>query len=358
MRITSLALKDFRNFSRLSLENIHGGVNVFLGENAMGKTNLVEAVNYLSCAKSFRGAQDLRLIREGAAFAGIFARYESGERTGKIEVNILGEGKRGIRINGVPARKLSELMGVLNSVVFAPEDLKTIKEAPSLRRRMMDMELSKIQSVYYAELQTYYSVLRNKNKILKYKKLDGTLLETYNAALAKSGAYIIQKRTEFAGVLEKKAGALFPRLSGKESFSLQYKPSAQPGDEQALFKKLMQIKEREAEAGLSLLGPHREEMDFFINGKDARYYASQGQQRTAMIALKLAFAQIAEETLGEKPLILLDDVFSELDAARRKNLLSLMEGSQVFITATDALGIEGFPAADYYRVKEGTVSKL
>lgn len=359
MHITKLALRDFRNFEALTLEDLNPGINVFAGRNAMGKTNLLEAVNYLSCARSFRGAPDAKLIRDGQAFAGIFAQYAADSHRWKIEIGILGEGKRSVRLNGLPVRKISELMGALNSIVFAPEDLRIIKEAPSLRRRMMDMELCKISPGYYRSLQSYSLALKSKNKLLKNPRADAGVLSAYSEQMAAYGEQMIEERAAFVEQLNACTARFYHNLQGvSEGIEIRYKCSAEVENARAsLLAKMQANAAREREMGVCLTGPHREDLEILINGRDSKIYASQGQQRTAMLAIRLASLEVAQAQTGEAPVLLLDDVFSELDRRRRESLMEIVSGNQVFITCTDMEGMKEFAGASYFSVEEATVRR-
>lgn len=359
MHITKLALRDFRNFEALTLEDLNPGINVFAGRNAMGKTNLLEAINYLSCARSFRGAPDAKLIRDGQAFAGIFAQYAVDSHRGKIEIGILGEGKRSVRLNGLPVRKISELMGALNSIVFAPEDLRIIKEAPSLRRRMMDMELCKISPGYYRSLQSYSLALKSKNKLLKNPRADAGVLSAYSEQMAAYGEQMIEERAAFVEQLNACTARFYHNLQGvSEGIEIRYKCSAEVENaRESLLAKMQANAAREREMGVCLTGPHREDLEILINGRDSKIYASQGQQRTAMLAIRLASLEVAQAQTGEAPVLLLDDVFSELDRRRRESLMEIVSGNQVFITCTDMEGMKEFAGASYFSVEEATVRR-
>lgn len=359
MHITKLALRDFRNFEALTLEDLNPGINVFAGRNAMGKTNLLEAINYLSCARSFRGAPDAKLIRDGQAFAGIFAQYAADSHRGKIEIGILGEGKRSVRLNGLPVRKISELMGALNSIVFAPEDLRIIKEAPSLRRRMMDMELCKISPGYYRSLQSYSLALKSKNKLLKNPRADAGVLSAYSEQMAAYGEQMIEERAAFVEQLNACTARFYHNLQGvSEGIEIRYKCSAEVENaRESLLAKMQANAAREREMGVCLTGPHREDLEILINGRDSKIYASQGQQRTAMLAIRLASLEVAQAQTGEAPVLLLDDVFSELDRRRRESLMEIVSGNQVFITCTDMEGMKEFAGASYFSVEEATVRR-
>ena len=359
MHITKLALRDFRNFEALTLEDLNPGINVFAGRNAMGKTKLLEAVNYLSCARSFRGAPDAKLIRDGQAFAGIFAQYAADSHRGKIEIGILGEGKRSVRLNGLPVRKISELMGALNSIVFAPEDLRIIKEAPSLRRRMMDMELCKISPGYYRSLQSYSLALKSKNKLLKNPRADAGVLSAYSEQMAAYGEQMIEERAAFVEQLNACTARFYHNLQGvSEGIEIRYKCSAEVENaRESLLAKMQANAAREREMGVCLTGPHREDLEILINRRDSKIYASQGQQRTAMLAIRLASLEVAQAQTGEAPVLLLDDVFSELDRRRRESLMEIVSGNQVFITCTDMEGMKEFAGASYFSVEEATVRR-
>lgn len=363
MYIKKLAIKDFRNIKNLQLENLSTGTHIFVGKNAMGKTNLIEAINYLSCGRSFRGVQDTLLIAEGNSFAGVVADYQLKTQTGKVEAYLLDNGKRSIKINHMPVKKVSELMGVINSVVFAPEDLRTIKESPGLRRRMIDVEISKIRPAYYVDLQNFYITLKQKNKILKNRVTDETLLSAYNESLITYASAVITRRDTFIQMLNTHAKDIYKKLSdGAEKIEVQYKSTIDLGGDikEKLAKKIAMLAKREKELTISLVGPHREDIEILMNGRDIKQYASQGQQRTAMLAIKLACADIAEQYTGEKPILLLDDVFSELDIHRREKLLQLAEDRQIFITATDVDDYTAMPQkpAAVYEVENGNVQYI
>ena len=359
MKIKKLALQDFRNFEILNLEQLNSEINVFSGKNAMGKTNLIEAINYISCGRSFRSVPDQKLIRDGQKFAGIHAQYETVSHQGKIEIGIFGEAKRSVRVNGLPIKKISELIGIVNSIVFAPEDLRIIKESPSLRRKMMDMELCKISASYYHSLQSYNIALKSKNKLLKDAHVDDTLIRVYNEQMAQYGAELIKKRAEFIEDLNKYSSDFYENLQEiDENIQLRYKISAALDDIQFnLLEKMQNNIKKEREMGISLIGPHREDIEILVNGRDSKIYASQGQQRTAMLAIKLACLEIAEKKAGESPILLLDDVFSELDKHRREKLMEIVSKKQVFITCTDLEGISHFKNASYYYVENANVKK-
>ena len=223
----------------------------------------------------------------------------------------------------------------------------------------MDIEISKMRTAYYLELQKYYTILKNKNKILKAQKIDDALLSVYNEALCQSAEYIMKKREAFLAKLEQAAGEIFSFLAGGEELAIRYRACAELGHlPDSIAFKLQSAERREKELHTAMVGPHREDLEILINGRDARLYASQGQQRTAMLAIKLGCAKIAQEATGEAPILLLDDVFSELDIGRRERLLSLTGENQVFITATDAAGVEGFAGVQFFQAEEHRIAPV
>ena len=257
MIIEKLVLKDFRNFSSLVFDDLSPAVNLLVGENAQGKTNLIEAVNYLSCLKSFRGAGEAQLIREGKKSAYLAVSYRMASHGGKVEAALFSGEKRSVKVGGVPIRRVGELMGVINTVVFAPEDLKTVKESPSLRRRLLDMEISKIRPLYYADLQRYAICIKQKNRLLKEQRVDDALLDTFNETAAEAGAKIIRRRAKFVEMLAKEAAAIHAQLTdGGERLEISYKGCVEGENlQEALIHKLAENREREKELRVSLIVP-------------------------------------------------------------------------------------------------------
>lgn len=354
MRITRLELKNFRNIEDLSLKGFAKGINIFAGRNAQGKTNLIEGINYLSWGKSFRGAQDVQLIREKCPSSYIRGDYSCASHGGKVEAVFFRDARRSIRVNGLPIRRTGELLGVMNTVVFAPEDLRVVKGSPSLRRKLLDVELSKLVPSYYRALQEYYQSLKCKNHLLKERKQDVELIRSYGATMVAAAKVIIERRRDFTARLDEVAGAVHASLAGGEGLRLVYRCCCDPENiEESLVNRMAGAESRELETRMSLIGPHREDMDFFIGERNARLYASQGQQRSAMLSVKLAFSDLARELSGERPVLLLDDVFSELDPFRREQLLASVGDSQVFLTTTEEFTAPA--GARVFEVREGKV---
>ena len=357
MHLESLVLKNFRSYESLSV-SFAEGINILQGQNAAGKTNVLEAVGFLSMGKSFRTQKDAECIRTGAEAAyikGGLLRVQGGM---SVEVQLSVLDKKSLKVGGQPVRKMGELFGNFIAVVFSPEDLKVLKESPSLRRRFIDIEISKLRPAYFYDLQDYGKALAQKNALLKSRMASaqlGKLVSIYNEQLAAHGARIIGARQAFLDRLDELGRSVHAELSGGEALSLKYKSSAAGGDvRQTLFEKLEKSLESEIEQGFCLHGPHREDIAVSLQGSEIKAYSSQGQIRTAMLSLKLATFEIARADFGESPVLLLDDVFSELDCARQEALLSRIRGAQCFITSAVPLSCAH---AQCYLVGGGSVTQ-
>lgn len=368
MYVNQIELQNYRNYGALSL-NSFGSVNLIIGRNAQGKTNLLEAMFVLALTKSHRTGKDKELISFGSDFAMVSAEVEKKYGTVKLELRLTSQGKKA-RLNGLEQRKLSDFIGALNVVMFAPEDLEIVKGTPGIRRRFLDMEIGQVQPSYLFHLQQYQKVLLQRNNLLKQSwgagpEL-GTMLEIWNEQLVEHGVKIIKKRKQFIRKLQKWAEYIHGGITGGgETLKLTYQPSfgeADEEDEAVLIEqfmiKLSQMKDQEIRRGMTLCGPHRDDMSFFINGNEAQVYGSQGQQRTTALSLKLAEIELIHEEIGEYPILLLDDVLSELDPYRQTQLIETFQSKvQTFITAT---GIESINAsrlqnASIFHVQEGQV---
>lgn len=368
MRLTELALDGFRNYGSLKL-SIDGGVNIFIGPNAQGKTNLIEAVHVLSLTKSHRTSKDRELIGWDRQAAHLHARLERRHGTVGIDLQISHQGKKA-QINGLEQRKLSSFVGTLNVVLFAPEDLDIVKGAPGVRRRFMDMEIGQVHPAYLYDMQQYQRVLQQRNQYLKTTDLSRSspeMLEVWNEQLASYGVKMMQKRKNFITKLQIWAEKIHQGITGGlEQLTVAYKPSfgnpesAEGQDETSLFNqfmlKLSQGKEQEFRRGTTLAGPHRDDLEFAINGKDVQAFGSQGQQRTAALSLKLAELELMREEIGEYPILLLDDVLSELDRMRQTQLIETFQSRvQTFITTTglESVNMNRLKDAAIFHVRDG-----
>jgi len=338
VNVTELKVKDYRNASE-RVVTLVPGANAFVGANARGKTNLLEAVYFAGVGKSFRTPRDRELIMTGKdrAFISVTADKDTGAET--VEIVIDRAVNKRVAINGLPISRMSELMGVCPVVLFCPDGLKIVKEAPSDRRRFMDISLCQVSKAYFAALSRYDKILQSRNKLLKSGGANKNTLAPWNELLADTGARIVKSRRGFLAKLLPFADASHSYLSGgAETLGLAYE-GADGADAEAVKYNLLDAYEKDFEADLRLKythsGPHRDDIAITVNGADVRSFGSQGQQRTVALALKLAEMRLLTDVLGTSPVLLLDDVFSELDAARRKKLLSALDGFQTVITSTD-----------------------
>lgn len=355
MQISSLILKNYRSYQNLSV-SFGSGINILLGKNAAGKTNVLEAIGFLSIGKSFRTQKDIECIREGSEAAYIKSGIQRSKGALDIEAMISVLGKKSLKVNGQPVRKIGELFGNFIAVVFSPEDLKTLKESPSLRRRFIDMEISKLRPSYFYELQEYAKALAQKNALLKSRMAESQLkklVSIFNEQMAQHGARIINERHKFLHRLNDISQKIHSSISKGETLSVRYKCSVTSDDiKNALFEKMEKSLSSEIEQGFSLHGPHREDILAELNGNEIKAYSSSGQIRTAMLSLKLATFDIARSDFNESPVLLLDDVFSELDAGRQTAIIERISTAQCFITTAVPLKSKD---ARLYTVDKGKV---
>lgn len=361
--VENITLKGYRNYSSRAVE-FSRGVNIFKGENAQGKTNLLEAVYFLSCGKSFRTQKDMDLINFSMDKAYLKAGIVNTAGAGTVEALLTREGKKSLKLNSQPVKKLTDLFGQILTVVFSPEELKILKESPSLRRKFVDMEISKVRPAYLYDLQSYEKAMTNKNALLKSNMKPEQvkkLVSVFNLQLAEYGENIIRRRTNYLKVLDERSKEIHKKLTGeKEDMGVVYKPSVEGGSlKEALYKRLEETFDSELQNGYTVAGPHREDIQFTVNSRDAKAFASQGQQRSALLSVKLATVQIIKETLKETPVVLLDDVFSELDVGRQLSLLSMLKDMQIIITTASDMPREfqGLSLSEY-QVKNGEIAKL
>lgn len=339
MHIKSLSLQNFRSYEMQNL-SFDSGTNIFCGNNAQGKTNLLEALYLFSMGKSFRTTQDADLIRFGADYTKASLVFCDRMREHTLEIIILPNKKKQIKINGVTISRLSELVGKLNVVLFYPEELGLVKEGPYIRRRFMDVALSQLRPAYYHVLGRYNRTLDQRNKLIKSIRMGNqSLRETvfaWNEKLVDYGMELMRYRAEFMEKLDELAQKNHFEASG-EKLKLVYRPRFT--EKQVFLDKLEENFDREIEQGCTLYGPHREDFEIYINDKEAKVFGSQGQQRSAVLSLKLAQADLLFAEYGEYPVLLLDDIMSELDPTRRAYLAGKIPNKQVFITCTDLEGL-------------------
>ncbi len=337
MYITEVSLQGFRNLAQLKIEPSQG-INVIYGSNAQGKTNFLESLYFCAMGRSMRGKSDQQLIHFDAEESHIRMMVQRKNRYDRIDVHLKQNEKKGIAVNGLPVRKLGDLFGTLYAVIFSPEDLSLVKDGPGERRRFLDMELCQLSKVYYYDLQQYYRILKQRNNLLKEIQKKPDLSETlfvWDAQMAEYGERIISARKGFLLRLDEIAAEKLSRLTGgRDQLQTIYKPNCEEG---MLAEKLRRNLDRDISFGATQSGPHKDDVIFSIDGREVKVYGSQGQQRTTALAARLAEIDLIREETGEEPVLLLDDVFSELDERRQKFLLESIGGLQAFVTCT---GIE------------------
>ena len=361
MHIRSLELNNFRNYENLSIE-FSEGINIFTGDNAQGKTNILESIYYCSIGKSHRTNKDKELIcwDKNEAYISLYVCKDRLDK--KIQIKIFKEGKKGINVNSIKLRKISELFGVFNAVIFSPEDLKIIKDSPSYRRKFLDIELTKLNDRYYFNLVQYNKVLEERNAVLRsrsYTNFD--ILDVYDMQLSKYGSSVIRYRLDYIKKLNKYGSIIHNDITNQKE-DIEFKYITGVKDIENIQENLLSIyksnRKRDIERGVSSSGPHKDDFSININGIDTRSYGSQGQQRTAILTIKFATINILKEYTGETPVLLLDDVLSELDTSRQRYVLKSITGIQTIITCTGINEIEKYIDGNFkiFNVKDGKVS--
>ena len=360
MLIKEIELKDFRNYRELTI-SFSEDVNIFLGENAQGKTNLLEGIYLNGTAKSFKTSRDKEMVRFGQDYCVIRSLVEYGDDDHRIEIAITKDGKKAIKIDGVKVSRTSELLQKLYIVAFTPEDLKVVKEDPSKRRAFMDRELCQIRPGYLMELNNYRRTLRQRNACLKEDFTDPGLLDIWDQELVISGGRILRMRKEFVERIDGISKDLHNKISGgRENLEIRYETDvdAEEGKEEEVFLKVLrESRERDLATGTTNKGPHRDDLKISADDKDLRRFGSQGQQRTAALSLKLSEIRLIEEETEERPILLLDDVLSELDNERQKYLIHSLGENQMFITTTDLIGsvARSLPEGKVYQIHKGEI---
>ncbi len=365
MKVNALAFQNYRNLSDNRIQP-SDKVNVIYGNNAQGKTNLLEAIWLFSGGHSFRGAKDAELIRFGENKSKLFLEFYAGSREQKAEILYTGS-KKEVIINNVKKNSAAYLAQHFSAVVFSPEHLTLIKNGPSLRRKFIDGSICQQDLRYAVKLNKYNQTLQQRNALLKeiskHKELKDTL-EIWDEVLIDLGADIILKRFEFLDKLKISAKELHRGISsGKEELEIKYCSSALKKEEKLnkcevaclLQKEFKKVRKEDIYLGITNAGPHRDDIEFFINQKSARRFGSQGQQRSIVLSLKLSEARLMAEAFGEPPVVLLDDVMSELDQKRQDFLLKNTEENQVFITCCEPIESQRLKNAKLFEVKEGVI---
>ncbi len=358
MRVESIELQNYRNYEQLHMD-FSPGTNLLYGDNAQGKTNVLEAVYVCCTARSHRGSKDREIIRFNSEEAHIKLYVRKKDVPYRIDMHLKKNKAKGAAVNGVPIRKASELFGILNVVFFSPEDLNIIKNGPTERRRFVDMELCQLNRLYVHELIQYNKVLQQRNKLLKelifHPEYENTL-DVWDMQLFQYGKQVIRYRQEFIEQLNRIIFDIHKKLSGgKESLEVLYEPNVKTDQMEAAIQK---NRELDLKLKTTTVGPHRDDLNFTVNGIDIRKFGSQGQQRTAALSLKLAEIELVKYITKDYPVLLLDDVLSELDGSRQEHLLEGIDHVQTMITCT---GLEDFLNYRFridkiFKVAEGTVT--
>lgn len=334
MIIQSIKLENFRNYEALNL-NFEKGTNILYGDNAQGKTNVLEAIYLSATTKSHKGSKDKEIVRFLNEEAHIRTNLEKDGMEYRVDMHLRKNKSKGIAINGQPIKKAADLIGLLNVVFFSPEDLSIIKNGPSERRKFVDMELFQIDKYYLYNLNQYNKIINQRNKLLKEFCFNSDLNETlqiWNMQLVTYGRQIIKRRMEFTEQLNEIIFHIHKNLSGeKEELKIIYEPNVSEEDFEARLKN---SQEKDIKLKMTSVGPHRDDFCFMVNGVDIRKYGSQGQQRTAALSLKLAEIELVKKVTGDNPVLLLDDVLSELDSNRQNYLLNNIGDIQTIITCT------------------------
>lgn len=356
MRVTALQALQYRNIESAVLAPCEG-MNILYGDNAHGKTNLLEAIWLATGGKSFRAAKDKELVRFGADSAQVALTFYGEGR--EQQVNITIRDRRRAALNGIALPAASRLMGRFCAVIFSPDHLALIKDGPEGRRRFVDAACCQLRPLYIKTLTEYTRVLSQRNKLIKAIKSgeqreDALLLDAFDERLAQSGAGVRRFRTEYLAGLTPAAAEIYEHLAnGREQLHVGYSESA---DAAELLTQLRRARHTDLRAGFTTVGPHRDDVEVTIGGISARLFGSQGQQRSGVLALKLAEAKLLSGGYGEKPVILLDDVMSELDNSRRDFILNHMEGYQVFITCCEPEAITRLVSGKVFHVENGRIT--
>lgn len=338
MIIRSLKLIDYRSYSERIFE-FDEKLNILVGKNAQGKTNVIEAIFYAVIGKSFKTAKEKEIIKWGKHRAYICGEFSKKYRDVKIEIFFDENKKKSIKIDDIGIKKIGELLGATNAVFFSPDELKLVKESPEERRRFMNMDISQTNKRYFYLVNRYEKVLANRNKLLKSTKDIEVVKETieiWDRALSDLAEKIAVERKKFIEELSPYAKLAHQFISGgKEDLEIKYCSSFENDYASNMFKTLQKNIEKDFKLGYTTVGVHRDDLDIYLNGVEVKNYGSQGQQRTVALSMKLAELEIIKNRVGEYPILLLDDVFSELDNERRKKLLKFTSKTQTIITCTD-----------------------
>lgn len=343
--------------------NFDEKINIIYGDNAQGKTNILESMYVCATSKSHRGSKDREIIRFDNDESHIKVNVKKNDMNYRIDMHLKKNKPKGIAVNGIPIKRAVELFGILNIVFFSPEDLNIIKNGPSERRRFIDMELSQLDKIYLDCLINYNKVVNQRNSLLKEYAFSGrediiSSLDIWDMQLVKYGNDVIKSREKFVKEINDLVKSIHTKLSGdREQLEIIYEPCVK---EQDFESELVRIRDRDLKFKCTNIGPHKDDMCFLINGMDVRKYGSQGQQRTAALSLKLAEIELVKQIIHDTPVLFLDDVLSELDSRRQNFLLDSIGNIQTMITCTglDEFINNRFSINKIFKVVNGTVSSM
>ena len=351
MQIKKLELDNFRNYGSLNID-FAPGVNIIYGENGQGKTNILEAVYICAFGRSLRSTHEKEIIKIGSDEAHIKAEFDVNNINKRFDVHIKKNEAKGVAVNRIPIKKVRDLYGQVNLVMFSPDDLEIIKRGPSVRRNYLNHEICQIDKIYVEDLINYTKVLKQRNELLKKlgESEDKSLSETldiWDIQLSSYGKKLISRRRKFINDIQDIIFDIHYDISGgREKLKIKYEPSS---DEDDLYEDILRSRERDKYYKNTSSGPHRDDISFYVNDKDLKTFGSQGQQRTCVLSLKMAELKIIEDKCGQKPVLLLDDVLSELDRNRQTELLKRIDGIQTIITCT---GLDEFIEEKIENVKK------
>ncbi|MDF2871676.1 MAG: recF [Anaerocolumna sp.] len=358
MFIKTLELKDYRNYESLSMD-FSQGVNILYGDNAQGKTNILESLYMCGTTKSHRNSKDREVIRFGMDESHIRVVLENKGVPHKIDIHLKKNKAKGAAIDGIPVKKSSELLGIVNYIFFSPEDLSIIKNGPSERRHFLDMELCQLDKVYFYHLSNYQKIINQRNNLLKQISFNRKLMDTisvWDEQLVLHGLKVMEGRKGFIETLNPIVSDIHSKISGgRENLVIKYEPNT---DENSFMEKLKSSLERDVILKATGTGPHRDDISFFNGTMDIRKFGSQGQQRTTALSLKLAEIEVVRKIAKDNPILLLDDVLSELDRKRQNYLLNSIHDIQTIITCTglEEMVQNRIQCDRIFRVTEGSVS--
>ena len=346
MWINKIKLKNFRNYSEQEI-NLGKNINVFFGENAQGKTNIIESIFLASIGKSYRTSKEKELIKFNENEAFIEIEFNKSDRDGKIKIQI--SEKKQIFLNGIKLKKLSELLGNINIVIFSPEDINILKGSPQNRRKFLDIMISQLRPNYMHLLTIYLKTMEQRNnylKLIKFENKPEELLDIWDEKLVDAGIKIYQYRKEYIDKIYSKIKNIHKDITqGKEDIEIEYFSDATT--RQNFLNELKSRRKLDIIKGYTTKGIHRDDFIIYINKKEVGTFGSQGQNRTAVLSLKLSELQVIYDDIGEYPILLLDDFMSELDSKRRENFLNSIKDIQVIITCTEKLGLEKIQNFEY-----------